>query len=283
VLTTHATRLVGVLSHPVGENAIFDMLAAGADATECDSAFLQFDASAKDIADPVRALQTLGARGLYLTGRLRASASGLVDYLSDEAHGTGIINVITFDGDQATGHNTEARAMVALLEPYRDQLATGGAVILGGGAVARAAAYALIRSFRTRFVTIADRTLQQAQVLKQMFTGVKNESKVEAHELFPPDIADLLAEARVIINATSLGSSAAPEETPVTIPDIFSSRQIVLDTVHTPSTTRLLADAAASGAHTISGADLLARQCALAFELLTGVEFPEDAVKRVAG
>jgi shikimate dehydrogenase len=268
VLTTHDTRLVGLLAHPTGESAIFERLSAAAAASGSNTAFLQFDAQAKDLAEPVRALQVLAARGVYLTGRLRTSASSLVDYLSDEAHGTGIINVLTFDGDQATGHNTEARAIMALLEGYRDVLQQGGAVILGGGAMARAATYALVRGFRTRFVTIADRTLQQAQVLKQHFGGPKTDSKIEAHELFPPDIADMLAEARVIINATSVGMTGGVEESPITIPDIFSSRQVVLDAVYTPATTRLLSDAASAGATTISGVELLDRQCELAFELL---------------
>lgn len=268
MVTTHETRLVGVLAHPTGESAIFDRLAAASAAAGSDTAFLQFDAQAKNLAEPVRALQVLGARGVYLTGRLRSSANSLVDYLSDEAHGTGIINVLTFDGDQATGHNTEARAIMALLEGSREALQQGGAVILGGGALARAAAYALIRGFRTRFVTIADRTLQQAQVLKQHFGGPKTDSKIEAHELFPPDIADMLAEARVIINATAVGMAGGVEESPISIPDIFSSRQVVLDAVYSPATTRLLADAEAAGARTISGVELLDRQCAMAFELL---------------
>jgi shikimate dehydrogenase len=270
VIPQYNTRLVGVLSHPAGESPIFDTLAAAAEASGSNTAFLQFDAQAKNLAEPVRALQVLGARGVYLSGRLRASASSLVDYLSDEAHGTGIINVLTFDGDQATGHNTEARAIMALLEGSREALGQGGAVVLGGGAMARAAVYALVRGFRARFVTIADRTLQQAQVLKQHFGGPKTDSKIEAHELFPPDIADALAEARVIINATSVGMAGGVEESPITIPDIFSSRQVVLDAVYTPVTTQLLATAAAAGATTITGADLLEKQCAMAFELLTG-------------
>jgi shikimate dehydrogenase len=249
---------------------MFDLLVEAASTSGANNVFLQFDAQPKSLRDPVRALHALNARGAYLTGRLRTSADGLVDYLSDEAHGTGVINVITFDGDQATGHNTEARAIASLLEGHREMLSNGSAVILGGGALARAAAYALVRHFRTRFVTIADRTLQQAQVLKQMFTGVKNESKIEAHELFPPDIADLLAEARVIINATSVGAAGGVEESPITIPDVFHGRQVVLDAVHTPATTKLLADANAAGAQTISGVDLLQRQTSMAFELLSG-------------
>ncbi|MBC8145303.1 MAG: hypothetical protein H7X80_06935 [bacterium] len=280
--TQHDTKLVGVLSHPITENLIYELLSSGSDASDCGTAFLQFDAQLKDLADPVRALQSLKARGVYLTGRLRTSAGSLVDFLSDEAHGTGIINVIAFDGDEATGHNTEARAIVEILDPHRESLQRGGAVILGGGAMARSAAYALVKNFRTRFVAIADRTLQQAQVLKQLFDGSKTDSKIEAHELFPPDIAQLLAEAHVIINATSVGMSGGVEESPITLSDVFHDRQVVLDCVYNPTTTRLLEDAAAAGAHTISGTELLIRQVALAFELLTGAVYPESDVRRAS-
>lgn len=277
VLTTnYDTRLVGVLAHPVRESAIFDMLSRAASVSDCGTAFLQFDAQPKDLADPVRALQVLKARGIYLSGLLRASAGALVDYLSDEAHGTGIINVMTFDGDQTRGHNTEARALISVLEPHRNVLQTGGAVVLGGGAMARAAAYALIRGYRTRFVAIADRTLQQAQVLRQLFVGLKTDTKIEAHELFPPDIAQLLVEARVIINATAIGSIGNEDETAITIPDVFHSRQIVVDTVFNPSPTRMLRDAFAAGAQIITGEEILAKQVEFAFELLTETKWPAE-------
>src|SRR5690349_16393847 len=135
--TTYTTKLIGVLCHPIHENLIHDILSAAAEMTDADVAFHLFDTQAREIAVPVSALQTLGAKGVYLEGRLRGSLLGLVDYLSDEAHGTGIINAITIDGDETTGHNTEAAGMVAILEPHKDHFVNGSAVILGGGAMAR--------------------------------------------------------------------------------------------------------------------------------------------------
>jgi shikimate dehydrogenase len=276
--TTHTTRLIGILGHPRGENLLHQMFSAAADITGADVACLLFDTQVKDLATPLQALQTLNAAGVYLTGRLRSPGSGLVDFLSDEAHGAGIINTVTFDGDQSTGHNTEARAIIDVLEPHRDRFAGGGAVILGGGAMARSAAYVVVRHFRVKYLTIADRTMQQAQVLKQHLTGKKSDTRIEAHELFPPDLADVLAEARLIINATSSGAYPNAEETPITLPDIFHNRQIVLDTIYSPAVTRLLEEAQQGGATTIGGIEILLRQVGLAFELLTGVEFPAEEI-----
>lgn len=277
--TTHATRLVGVLSHPTGENLIHQMFSAACAISGADVAPLLFDAPMREIAVPINALRTLGASGVYLDGRLRSAAGGLVDYLTDEAHGANVINAIVFDDDQATGHNTEARAIIQLLEPYKDQFSMGSAVILGAGAMARSAAYAVVRGFRLRHVAIANRTPQQAQVLKQVLSGPNISSVVEAHELFPPDIAQLLAEARLIINATPLGSYPNVGETPITIPDIFHSRQVVVDTNFSPAVTRMLGDAANAGAATIGGVEILLAQVKEAFELLARTEFPLEEVR----
>jgi shikimate dehydrogenase len=279
--TSHTTKLVGILCHPVAENLIQQMFSAACAISGADIAPLLFDAQVRELATPVAALRTLGANGVYLDGRLRTSASGLVDYLSDEAHGAGVINAITFEGDHATGHNTEARAIQKILEPHRDSFTNGSAVILGGGAIARSAAYAVVRGFRVKHLAIADRTPQQAQILKQMLSGTKTSTVIEAHELFPPDIAQLLAEARLIINATSLGAYPNVQETPITIPDIYHNRQIVLDANYSPAITRLLNDAAAAGATTISGVEVLIEQVKDAFELLTGAEFPTDDIREL--
>lgn len=279
--TTHKTKLIGVLCHPIGENLIHQMLSAASAIADADVACMLFDAPVREVATPISALRTLGASGVYLDGRLRSSASGIVDYLSDEAHGAGVVNVITFEEDQATGHNTEARALVTVLERHRDKFANGSAVILGGGAMARSAAYAVVRHFRLKHVAIADRTPQQAQILKQMLSGTKTSSQIEAHELFPPDIAQLLTEARLIINATALGGYPNVEETPITIPDIYHSRQVVLDATFSPAVTRMLREAEGAGATTISGVEVLVEQVKNAYELLVGSEFPVEEIRKL--
>lgn len=275
-MMTHSTTLFGVLAHPGGENLFHAMLAGAAQKTGAEAAFLLFDFQAKDIADPVEALRRLRAGGAYLTGRLREAAGGLVDYLSDEAHGAGSINVITFGDDTATGHNTEAKAIIDLLEEHKEKFVNRSAVVLGGGVMARAAAYAVIRHFRVRHVALADRSVQRAQLLKQSMVGLKTDSSVKAYELFPPDIVDILSEARLIINATSIGGGANSQETPITVPDVFHPGQIILDVVYDPEETRFLKEAAAAEAVTINGRQVLQRQIEHAFTLLTGKEYPAE-------
>lgn len=277
--TTHLTRLIGLLCHPTGENLIHQMFSAACAITGVDAAPIIFDATIREISAPVGALKTLGAAGVYLDGRLRHAATGLVDYLADEAHGAGVINTILFTDDHATGHNTEATAIIRTLEPHREKFANGSAVVLGAGAIARSAVYALVRHFRVRHLAIADRTPQQAQLLKQLYDGTKTTTTVEAHELFPPDIAQLLAEARLIINATAIGAFPDTEATPITISDLINDRQVVLDSVYSPAHTKLLSQADEAGALSISGIEILLEQVAESFRILTDSEFPRQEIR----
>ena len=271
-MTTAATRIVGVLSWPGGETPHRQRLATLAEQEGADVSVLSFTAQPREIAPPIEAIRALNGRGVYLTGRLREAAGGLVDYLSDEAHGSGISNAITFDGEEATGHNTEAKAFVDLLEPYADRFVRRSAVILGSGAVARAAAYALIRHFRVRHVGIAARDAGSARLLKAATVSPKTDSTVDTWELFPPDIADQLAEAKLIINATEVGTvregSDDEGESPITLPDLFHDGHIIMDVITDPVETKFLRDARAGGATIITGADLFTHQINHAWTLL---------------
>lgn len=271
-MTTDQTRLIGVIAYPAGPNPEHDLLSRWVDQVGVDASVHLFPFPVKEIADPIGALRMLGASGAYLSGRHREAGGGLVDYLTDEAHGSGVINTIVFDGDEARGHNTEARAIIDLLDPHKESFVRRSAVILGNGMMARAVAYALIRHFRIRHVAIAARDPQGAQLLKSAVVSPTIDSVVETHELFPPDIVDLLAEARLIVNATSIGGRPGSDDTPITIPDIFRPGQIIVDVVRNAEGTQLLRDASAAGATVIDGEAVFRRQLADAFTLLTGSE-----------
>lgn len=279
-MTRESTRIVGVLGYPQGESPERIGLAERAERDDADLSVLAFTAQPRDIEQTIEAIRLLKGRGVYLRGHLREAATGMVDYLSDEAHGSGIINTITFDGEEATGHNSEAQAMVDLLEPYAEKFTRRSAMILGAGAMAHAAAYALIRHYRVRHVGIASRDTGSARLLKTATVSPKTDTRVETYELFPPDIADQLAEAKLIINATPIGTKAEDSEeegeSPITLPDFFHDGHIVLDVVRNSGETKLLKEAKAGGATVVDGNQLFEAQINHAWNLLRGEQQNED-------
>jgi len=87
------------------------------------------------------------------------------------------------------------------------------------------------------------------------------------------DLADLLADADVLVNCTSVGMDE--DATPVPKAALHGELA-VLDAVYSPIETRLLEEAAATGATTVDGAWMLLYQGVEAFERWTGEDAPVE-------
>jgi shikimate dehydrogenase len=85
----------------------------------------------------------------------------------------------------------------------------------------------------------------------------------------------------ILVNATSVGMTPGTDKTPVDA-DLLKPGMAVFDVVYNPLKTRLLRDAAAAGAETISGIEMLVWQGVLAFEKFTGQEAPIDLMRNEA-
>ncbi|KKF39207.1 shikimate dehydrogenase, partial [Halorubrum saccharovorum] len=90
------------------------------------------------------------------------------------------------------------------------------------------------------------------------------------------DLGDRVADAEVLVNATSVGMDE-PEATPVPAEHLHGDLA-VLDAVYAPIETRLLREAADAGATTIDGAWMLLFQGVEAFEIWTGADAPVEAM-----
>jgi shikimate dehydrogenase len=84
----------------------------------------------------------------------------------------------------------------------------------------------------------------------------------------------------VLVNTTSVGldSDASPVDASALAPGA-----VVMDAVYAPERTRLLRDAAARGARTISGRWMLVYQAAAQVEAWTGLAAPVEEMARAFG
>ena len=102
--------------------------------------------------------------------------------------------------------------------------------------------------------------------------------ETEALELNEENLAGVMKNADILINATSVGMSPNTNERPLPH-HLLKPNLIVFDIVYNPIKTRLLAEAERAGAQTISGVDMLVWQGALAFEKWTGVKAPVEVMR----
>lgn len=181
----------------------------------------------------------------------------VIPYLSrldDTARAIGAVNTIWLEDGAWVGGNTDSSGFMANLDDRAPGWDAGArtAIILGAGGAARAAVYGLQQ--RGLDVHLVNRTLATAEALATEFTA-------HAHSMAA--LPDLLAEADLLVNTTSLGMLTKP---PLDI-DLHPLKPgaTVYDVVYVPLETALLRDAAARGHRTVDGLGMLLHQAGAGF------------------
>jgi shikimate dehydrogenase len=177
------------------------------------------------------------------------------------ARAVGAANTLWYDGGELRSTNTDIEGFIHNLDaaaPGWD--AAEEALVLGAGGSSRAVVFGLIERGIKR-VHLANRTIDRARALADQFgAGV--------HPVAWDAIGDLLVEAGLLVNATSLGMHGQPE---LAI-DVsrLPSQAVVADLVYVPLETALLAAARARGLRTADGLGMLLHQAVRGFELWFG-------------
>ncbi|MFB6166226.1 MAG: shikimate dehydrogenase [Haloarculaceae archaeon] len=253
----------GLIGNPVGHSLSPPMHEAAYEALDLDARYVAFEPAADEGAAAVESAATLSVAGLNVTIPFKQAVLEAVE--PDElAARIGAVNTIDFATDPPTGYNTDARGAVRALEEH-DVTLEGTAVVVGAGGAGRAVAFGLADAGMT--VEIANRTVEKAHDLAADVPDATGHG-LEA-------LPELLADADVLVNATSVGMEADRSPVPA---DALHGDLAVLDAVYDPIETRLLRDAAAAGATTVDGAWMLLYQGVAAFERWTGEPAPVAAM-----
>ena len=251
----------GLLGNPVGHSLSPPMHEAAYEELGLDARYVTFEPARDDLTRALDGAEALGIVGLNVTIPFKRDVLSLVE--PDElAARIGAVN--TVDVAASTGHNTDAAGVVRALDTH-DVSLEGVAVVVGAGGAGRAASFALADEGMT--VRIANRTVQRAHDLADEIPNATG------HGL--EGLTSLLSDADILVNATSVGMEKDVSPVPA---DALHGDLAVLDAVYRPLETRLLRDAAATGAATIDGGWMLLYQGAEAFECWTGLPAPVTAM-----
>ena len=177
------------------------------------------------------------------------------------ARAVGAANTLWYDGGELRSTNTDIEGFIHNLDaaaPGWD--AAEEALVLGAGGSSRAVVFGLIERGIKR-VHLANRTIDRARALADQFGA-------SVHPVAWDAIGDLLVEAGLLVNTTSLGMHGQP---PLVIdPGRLPSQAVVADLVYVPLETALLAAARARGLRTADGLGMLLHQAVRGFELWFG-------------
>jgi shikimate dehydrogenase len=256
------TALCGILLHPAAHTRSPAMHGAAYAALGYDAVYLAFDVPPPALADAIRGARALGVRQLAISLPHKQAVIPHLDAVEETARRIGAVNTVTRVGERLVGANTDWLGAVRALEAEA-KLAGARAVVLGAGGTARAVVFGLRE--RGARVHLLNRSPEPARRL--------------ADELGAESVGALADLARlpydVLVNTTSVGlrEDASPVDATA-----LRAGTVVMDAVYDPEPTRLLRDAAARGARTISGRWMLLHQAAEQVRLLTGQEPPLAAL-----
>ena len=166
--------------------------------------YAAFRVTPGNLAPALRAIPALGIIGVNLTVPHKEAAARLIKDLSGEAGMLGAVNCVVNRRGVLRGDNTDARGLERDLRDLGCELRARLAVVIGAGGGAASSVLACIRLGASR-VVIANRTPARAAALARRFSAKGARAAGEPSGLDALMDSELLADARLIINATSMG------------------------------------------------------------------------------
>jgi shikimate dehydrogenase len=263
------TRRACVIGHPVAHSRSPLIHRHWLEAYGIDGDYLREDVTPEAID---RFLDRFGDRyvGANVTIPHKEAAFRKLKQPDAVATALGAANTLWFENGALCGSNTDVYGFLAHLDeslPGWDRR-TENALVFGAGGAARAIVYALVKRKIGRIV-IANRTRTRAEALARHFgtmCAVSDWASVPAQ----------LAEADLLVNATSLGMKGQPPLALDLTP--LKKTAAVCDIIYVPLTTGLLAAARAHGHSTVDGLGMLLHQAVPGFARWFGVR-PEVTSK----
>ena len=271
----------GVIGHPVAHSLSPLMHNTAYSLLGLDCTYDSFDIAPESLSEALKDFVNRGFCGLNVTIPHKEHVSLQVHELSEEARVVGAVNTIRFERGRLRGDNTDVYGIEASLEPYRTSLHGERVLLLGAGGTSRAIIYALLTRFSPAEIVIANRNRARADELVRHFQHHAKSIALKASPADETTVSQLAGDARLIINATSIGMSPAIEASPIGEWAHFHPNQIVFDLIYTPFATKLLTLAGRSGARTISGLEMFLHQGARSFELWLGKTMPIEQIRLV--
>ncbi|MDR1051489.1 MAG: shikimate dehydrogenase [Deltaproteobacteria bacterium] len=250
---------LGLLGGPgVAASPSPDMHRAALSRAGLKGSYEAMNVPAEELGDTVARLAAEGWHGLNVTAPHKVAVMKFLSGVSPEAEAVGSVNTLALAGDGSYfGHNTDARGFAGAYQGEASLLAGTGALVLGAGGAARAAAAALMSLGMS--VKISARKKESAVLLADSFE-LGTAGWEELNELEPFDL---------VVNATS-GSSLS-DFAAVPRPRL-AGRALVVDLNYARENNYFLSLAGENGAIFRDGLAMLAFQACLSFALWTGFE-----------
>lgn len=255
------TMKLAVIGYPLGQSKSPVIYNRWIERYGVDATYGPLEIAPDTFESRIRSMIDEGYGGFNITIPYKEKIIPLCAELDETARAIGAVNTVKITDGKLFGTNTDAYGFIQNLKEETGRTNfKGKAVVLGAGGAARAVVYAL-KQENFDEVLILNRTRERADVI----AGDMNANAGDWEKC-----NELLADATLLVNTTSLGMTGQP---PLDIDvSALPADATVYDIVYKPLMTDLLKDAESKGNQVVTGIGMLLNQAHPAFRLWTGIE-----------
>ena len=240
-----------------------------------NAVYVAFPVRDGELGQAVQGLKSLNVRGFNVTTPHKMGMLRYLEEVETKSAEIGSINTVKKEAGLLTGFNTDGIGALRAMEEARIIPKERSVLLLGAGGAARAIAYTLAR--RGCLLYVANRSISNATRLTKSLNerfGIKTKPL----PLSKNALKACVNRTEIILNASSMGMDG--KHNPPIEKKWIRSDQCIFDIVYRPIRTKLLRDADAAEASTITGLDMLVNQGASSFTIWTRKRPPLSEMRR---
>jgi len=257
---TGRTKVLALFGNPVTHSLSPQMHAGWIADHGLDAAYVALPLKANGVNDTMRALRSVGFYGANVTVPFKEAAAKAADWQDEAVIDLGAANMLRWHEGDLYAANTDAPGFIAALDEQAPawKQTVKRALVIGAGGAAKAIAYGLAKA-GVAHIDIVNRSAFRAMDTAKAVAP----SAVSIAARAWAELEDAIAEADLVVNATTLGMAgkdamawplARAKET-----------AIIADAVYAPLETDLLRLARERGLTTVDGLAMLIHQGAASF------------------
>ena len=275
-LVNGKTNVYGIIGNPVEKS--FSPVLQNTIAKELGKsvAYVPFKVEKGQVKTAVEGARALGIKGFNVTVPHKIEVMDALCAIDPVAKRIGAVNTLKLTEKGYVGYNTDIIGLKKCFEERNISIEGKTVVLAGAGGAANSAAMLAGEEKATKLV-IVNRTAEKAEALAER---VRKYYPIEVEVTDYDSITDI-ADPEIFVQTTSVGMGNDVDGTPVKKTEFFGNVKIVVDIIYTPWETRLMKDAAARGAVTVNGFDMLFYQGLASFEIWHDMKVDREKAKEL--
>lgn len=269
------TKVFGLLGNPV-EHTLSPFLhelfyeAAGYNGT-----YNPFFVPKGCLRQAVESVRGLSLAGLNVTIPYKVEVMEFLDTIDPVAAAIGAVNTIVPKNGQLVGYNTDWIGLKMACAYYNIPIRNRDCVIIGAGGAARGAVAMCLKE-EAHSITILNRTVENAVQIKNSLQDMDKNIPIYVGNL---DAINLIKDASVAIQTTSVGMHPYEALSPITREDFFQKVDFMVDIIYNPKETVFMTKGKKHQATVLNGLSMLFFQALKAFEYWTDITLTASQIE----